>query len=76
MGDTADDGLNEGEMNETLAEWGGITHLMQHTGINGKTERKKERKKDEVIVETHRQLLHYYPPTLLTSLTSTGRPIE
>ena len=38
--------------------------------------RKKERKKDEVIVETHRQLLHYYPPTLLTSLTSTGRPIE
>ena len=25
---------------------GGITHLMQHTGINGKTERKKERKKE------------------------------
>lgn len=34
------------------------------------------RKKDKVIVETHRQLLHEYIPSLLTSLTNTGRPIE
>lgn len=46
---------------------------MQHSGISEK--RGKERK-DGVIVEIHKHSLHWYPPSLLTVLTRTGRSIE
>lgn len=81
MGNTADDRLNERAMNEAPTEWGGISHLMQHSGISeqrgkdGKKEKRKKRK-DEVIVEIHKHSLHWYPPSLLIILTRTGRSIE
>lgn len=52
----------------------GITHLMQPCDISNAA--REEKIKTSPLWKTHRQSLHWYPPRLLTSPTSTGRPID